>query len=196
MKTYEITKEQILELQKYATVSVSKKIKNWFPDAFKEELEVGKWYRLSANKDVIVFYKEKATDFNLFNAKGYGFYMNNWEDIRRYWTLTSDPQDWALATPQEVETALINEAKKRGFVEGVECNHILYDLYFGSKINIENEDFVFDVKDNSLDYSNQNQSYRIFKDGVWAKIIEQKEYTMQEIANALNIDVNNLKIKK
>ena len=74
------------------------------------ELEIGKWYKRSLG--TLICYNGN-TDL----MSGYGFNMNG------DWTNGNFPFgdewcEWTEATDKEVETALIKEAKKRGFKEG------------------------------------------------------------------------------
>ena len=110
---YEITKEQVLENYKYALNNQdylsARNLKEWFPNAFKKELEVGRWYK-SIKRNFLVNYQGD-------NMENYGFWENqgfkNNIAFGGYWK-----DECIEATPQEVETALIAEAKKRGFKEG------------------------------------------------------------------------------
>jgi hypothetical protein len=170
MKKFEITEERIKTLADNNSWSESK-LKEWYPNAF--ALEVGKWYYYG--NCLLVWNGGKRT---------YGFNCGNWSIDYMFSTDDID----GVPNPQEVETALINESKKRGFVEGV-----TYKSPNGAYTRVcKFPLYLNDVMD-CLCCPNGEM---IFYNGTWATIIKQKEYTMQEIANALKVDVNDLKIKK
>jgi len=188
MKKFKITEERIKLLADNNSWSESK-LKEWYPDAFKEVLEYGRYIKDDNNPLWITFFKNENERYGL-NGNG------NWYEDRGYLNPNDDKNN-RYATPQEVQTALINEAKKRGFVEGVKINDI-----YGRKNYIK-------VSSNQFDYEKiltgehvgkmalrDGYGNILFMDGQWATIIEQKEYTMQEIADALKVNVNDLKIKK
>lgn len=119
-------------------------------------LEVGKWYK---NSYPHLFFCQYI-DGDM--ARGYGFKMGEWEQ-NKSWCIHNGSQK--PATDKEVETALIAEAKKRGFKEGVK---------FRSAFS--GDDFIFDelipcYKDNQLWMSSTGQ---VFKKGKWAEIIKPK----------------------
>lgn len=131
----------------------------------KKELEVGKWYK---------------TKKSLFNHQdgydSYGFFNKQWKsgDWRTYL------DDFAFVTPieaniQEVEQALIEEAKRR-YKVGDKLS--LFDgYYYGDGNNIYGGNFdcnSFDLEDAYLCVKTTNGWYhRIFQDGKWATVIEQ-----------------------
>ena len=99
--TYQITKETILKYN----------MKDEFPDVFEVKLEVGKWYKCNytdkENKSLIF-----VSDISGKNIDGFGFDFNGkWFDKRRNCGTISE--FYRLATTEEVEEALKNEAVKR-----------------------------------------------------------------------------------
>jgi hypothetical protein len=151
--TFEITREQILELEADGLSYV----RQWFPQAF--ELEVGKWYKRDGE-----FLFNFQGKYSVSNDSGsYGFSSNNnwWENIgvdkRRY---------YPPATEEEVKTALIAEAKKRGF-EGT----TRIDWKFGTaNYSITRPDLsYFEFKNNCLTFA----CGVVFQDGKWCEIITQ-----------------------
>lgn len=178
MKTFEITKEQIIKLHKNEG---SKYVKEWFPDAFKPELEVEKWYKDIRHNSKALFYLEKIINHETNGMKSYGFTING------DWTESCNRSNDVFqkfteeATPQEVETALINEAKKRGFN--------VYGAYIESTQgicgNITGGRYVY--SSNKLYYS----GFVIFDNGQWAEIIETitKEEAKQERSYSELVDL-------
>lgn len=102
---YEITKEQILETIRTGTDVTKRYFKEIIPEAFKTELEVGKWY----------VYGRSLLNYQGLNNKdliqAYGFL----ED--KSWMETSncgnDFKEWKESTPEEVKVALKAETIKR-----------------------------------------------------------------------------------
>jgi len=154
-------------------------------DNFKEVLEVGKWYK---NKGCIACFEGNGAD-------GYGFNRKNeWRGKGSQWFKGSDGsyifegyllfKDWTLATDKEVEEALIKEAKKRGFKEGVCINNVMNGMLGNIKEGVEfsynnvtNRLYLIDcVYDNKANYGSSavNNKYTIFNNGKWAEIIEDK----------------------
>ena len=120
----------------------------------KEEFEVGKWYK-SKKHPIIACYVDEHNN--------YGVSFDVWKDAM---TLKHF-EAWTLATDKVVETALIKEAKKRGFKEGVK----FFSAMDGDINTVTNEFYSFDVwvKYTTL----QLDTGWIFKGGKWATIIEE-----------------------
>lgn len=172
MKKYEITKETILKYQ----------MKDEFPEVFKKELVVGKWYfvertRFCDPKKALILYDEKDSLCCFDHSGKYTDYYGNPKN---------DGYIITEAAMQEVETAFINEAKKRGFEKGILVNRtqsMLNDFDSRSSYNdvvIENNEFYFDKEYNSLTIDGRV----IFINGKWATIIET--ITIQEAEKLLN----------
>jgi len=185
MKTFEITEEQINELVEDTNLNGENKLKNWFPDAFlTPRLELSKWYK-SINGKLVFITDVKTNISNSYNYYGIDF-NGNW--IEKNWT--NMPESFLLATPQEIESDLINEAKKK---YEVGC---FIKTVNGLTTEVLGYRMTFNIETNVLILNDGYKVYELFNNGKWAEIIQKKEYSMQEIANALNIDVNQLKIKK
>lgn len=179
MENYTITKEQILQLNSYNNYDCGVALKEWFPTAFKQELEVGKWYKYKKEKRFICYITENGR---------YGF------DADGDWfkEIKSDnkfDEGYYLATPQEVGTALINEAKRRGFKDGCIINN--------SPLGFPDMPQKIDGDRLQWDGTYLNFGYRnhaIFKDGKWAEIIEQPtEMTVAEIEAKLGYSIKIVK---
>ena len=183
MENYTITKEQILKLANKAeqgcTSVIESDLKNWFPEAFKKELEIGKWYKGIGRNFLVNYQGDDDTN--------YGFWGNlpfkNDIHFGQYWV-----DECREATPEEVEVALINEAKKRGYKKGVKC-------YFGTEKHqrtISTDDIIFDT--NYLINGGLCMGINvIFTQGNWAQIIPQ-ETTVVPMAKALKIIAKKMKV--
>ena len=176
MKTFELTQEHIDQLaeKKHA----KELLKEFIPEAFKTKLEVGRWYKLKDNPKILALYdcfKHHRPYAYIFNEKGDYEY-------RVEFSLFELPTYWELATEEEVSEALIKEAKKRGYKEGVRCK-----FGRGEYIRtIETNDFHFSSKSNLLAVKcNDGTSDVIFRSGKWSEIIEQSEPTKEEINRVL-----------
>ena len=185
MENYSITKEQILAIEKVGGADVSLYLKETFPEVFKTELEVGKWYKSSTGIEFLVYYQSNGFD-------NYGF----WED-HPYRDNLLFGDCWynmsRLATDEEVSAVLINEAKKRGFKNGVTI--LRGDWYFGfsaPKVTIEKEQHPtsgFEFRNDTLFLD----GYIIFYSGNWAEILPQ-EKTVVPMAKALEIIAKKMKV--
>jgi len=136
------------------------------------ELEVGKWYKWKNGKALFNFQK---------NGNIYGFLNGKWH-ITDHWTW-DDFENCQEATSQEIEAALICEAKKRGFVKDAYCNN---SNIHGTKLhNNKLGNGYFKFEENCLNWHEiDNTWYCIFKDGQWGQIIET--ITIQEAEKLLN----------
>lgn len=196
MKKFEITKEQLKSIIEAAVCNIKDYVMNndafiddWikdeFTEDFKTELECGKWYKRKEYSDTIFCYNGEKDEFDY--ACGYGFVdsvfiENNPNDG---WGNKSQ-DDFIEATPEEIETALVSEAKKRGYMKGV-CfdNSNLNDEDFGNG-KIISSDLTFDKVDNGTIWCKSETKYnrQLFINGKWATIIET--ITIQEAEKLLN----------
>lgn len=132
----------------------------------KPKFEVGKWYKRPHNKALLFATADKGNGW----YSGYGF------DNSGYWMSSPSPQ-WTLcgeipATDKEVEEALIKEAERRGFKEGVTFKPV-----------VENVDKVGKVTDRIIFFPKRLYGYEqglasgknwIFYQGKWAEIIKDE----------------------
>lgn len=189
-----VSKEFILEAHNSACSTWKRKLEEKFPSVFvKDELEVWKWYKngdAGYSNSIACVFEVSKEDKDAFS--GYGFERNGkWaEDYDFGWA----SYNWIPATPKEVETALIAEAKKRGFEEGVN----IVDLYNGKSKNdyvlISSDDFEYEkVPCGKLQGKmalRDSDGSILFVDGKWATIIEQPtEMTVAEIEAKLGCKI-------
>jgi len=146
MKKYEVKESFILEAHDNACSEWKNRIEKEVPELFR--YEKNKWYK---GCNVIGFYKGDSGNYGINNG--------SWSNTINM----SAIETWELMTIEEVETALIAEAKKRGFKEGVNIqpDFNVWTHYLGGKC--------------------------IFSDGKWAEIIEEapQEITMSELEKEL-----------
>jgi len=139
-------------------------LKEAFSDLFETKLEVGRWYKRPHNK-ALFFVKEIISE-TTEQVSCFGF------DVCGDW-MNGEPKTFPdndrPATDSEVEAALINEAKKRGFKEGV----YFKTAYSGSlrTFEIGESGFKYISHFNNLQQVSDLEQGLIFDNGVWAEII-------------------------
>jgi hypothetical protein len=148
-------------------------------------LEVGRWYK--------VFRDEKETSslvvFNGYNILTYGF-----THINRSWTesygcsssFRNPDYRYSPATDKEVKEALIKEAKKRGFKEGVK-----YTNNGGGTNQLKSSDLIYEYV-SGVGMTLGTEDIWFYSKGKWAEIIKPKtvnlngDYTEVQLKNVLN----------
>ena len=160
---------------------------NEYINSLKPKLEVGKWYKEKGGS--IAFYQGD-------NVETYGMNdVGTWRSNACWfhdWNLEDD--EWTLATDKEVEEALVTEAKRRGYKDGVKVKKVIDG-------NLGENDWVipFNYKITFNEYGLFFSNIGIFNSvkGQWAEIIEEQlEVTLEEIAEKFGIPVEQIKIKK
>lgn len=164
---YKITKEQIESLRCVMNISSCENgisfLKEWFPDAFKTVLEVGRWYWHSGE----LFNYQEGNNVYGFNGDGTWCTVSSWSWPNK---LLYDRE----ATESEVFEALKKEAVKRyGNGELVEC---LKSKEYGWKNKLKT------IQHDTLYYYPQTGDFWasgdnglavcVFMNGKWAEILE------------------------
>ena len=190
MENYKITKEQVLKLANKAeqgcTSVIESDLKNWFPDVFKTEFKVGTVYKIGKN----IFYCTEINECGVLY--GYGLFDAKWGERFNDGSLICACNEVAAknrlveASTQEWEAALINEAKKRGYKEGVTITwknkpKLIYTL--------GDDEFDYLISKNVLVFGN----YGVFERGNWAQILPQGK-TVVSMAKALKIIAKKMKV--
>lgn len=183
--TYTVSKDFILEAHESACSTWKNKIENQFPELFpKVLLELNKWYKRSG--ELLVWNGGKNT---------YGFCQDGGYCHDMLFSIATSA---IPATKEEVETALIAEAKKKytlgckikkldNFYYG-SSNLIIYDL---TKIEYEEDINQLSIKDK------EGYWICVFDNGKWAEIISEPiELSLEQIAEKFGVDVSQIKIKK
>ena len=167
MKEYKITEEQIKDLHSLGFTTVCQNIESWFPECFKKEPELNKWYKHSW----------KGFFFFTHKNKGHGLDANgNWHLIP---SSDVDSGQWDLATESEVFEMLKIEAEKRGFADKNGVNFIGVEKNcYGTINHTLKTEILFDSDKNGGLYASKGW---IFKNGKWATIVETpKEISIAE----------------
>lgn len=178
MKTFELSEEFILSAHKSACSDWKQRIEKEVPELFKSKLEVGKWFR---NKKALRFIEA----FHETKVKGYGFGINgtDWQDsdlkTTGYYGHKND-DNWTPATDEEVQSALIAEAKKR-------YGNL---LKVGAQVKGHWGETVMTMTEKSGFYYLSNDKVlgvngvALLCEGKWATIITPvKKYTLTELEN-------------
>ena len=194
MENYTITKEQVLKLANKAeqgcTNVIKSDLKNWFSDAFKTELEVGRWYKEN-DYPMHIFFITAIKDNRYYY---YGFRVDGKYEIDEWYSFDDigSQNGFELATKEEVSEALIAEAKKRGYKGGIKLSPL---EYCSNAIETEKEDVYSYIPKVSHYVGNRLQlnGTGIYQDGNWAEIIPQ-EKTVVPIAKALKIIAKKMKV--
>ena len=174
MKT--LDKEQLEAIKSFFGISSDLMVEHLKQKGLiKEDFELGKWYKHSSGG---YWFLKEITDEDLII---YGFTcMMKWinESLRDKSAL----RHLAPATDKEVETALIKEAKKRGFKEGM----VNINCLLGGREWDDDCGYGFDFNGDYLELG----AATIFKDGKWATIIEKEP--LNEMNNVLDEAIEKL----
>lgn len=148
------------------------------PKPEKKELEIGKWYKAYlSNKGGYLL-----AVFNGYNNTSYGIHPDEyggWFSSHNWFNdFNISRLEYTEATHEEMEQALINEAKKR-YTEG-DIIELIKTRFKSHYIILNN--LTYSSEDNSLvitfrkrePYAKCSESFKyvLFKDGKWAEIIE------------------------
>lgn len=144
-------------------------------DALKSQnkFEVGKWYKS----------KHSSTTFRIINDKYCQGLRSTgeWYDDAK-WHVGANFNDFTLATPSEIESALIAEAKRRGFKEGVRFKQKFDYDSFGSIVaehtkegNVSGNLYLFPNSKSKYNLCSKDGNVIIFRGdtGQWAEIISE-----------------------
>jgi len=149
----------------------------------KSELEVGKWAKdPTTGESKFLFYIEDIDESGGLNPIfSYGFNLHgNWSGKA---CRSRDILKWREATHEEVSAALIEEAKRRGYKEGV----VVSELGFTKSGAIEANGFNFESDLNMLLLGNSV----IFDNGQWAEIVEQPKEIDWSVPGQLVVNEKN-----
>ena len=133
------------------------------------KFEVGKWYIHKIYRQLI---------FNYQPGESYGMGANGWTTN---YVHANDFNTHQPATESEVKEMLINEAKKRGFKEGVTVvrsaellKHEDCEILSDEPMDIDSNTFEYNLETDSLNIDGRY----IYSHGQWATIIKQEPLTI------------------
>jgi len=185
---FEITKEQIWDIDNFGY----SKVREWFPEVFKKELVVGKWYKWIDGSTTVKI-RITEIDSENFIIKAYGFtndvYVSEGVFYRNPVNFRDAISNFNEMDSQEVESALIGEAKKRYENKVINpLNEHIMTKYNGSGVKLNFEKHSFDNY-NRLWIDCGNWNAIVFEDGIWAEIIHPKKMTQSEIEKELGYKI-------
>ena len=171
MKTFELTQEQINQLAEVPDTQYL--LRKFVPEAFNTEPVKGNWY---ISQYYLIYYlgDRRCHCIKLSDGK--------WlENVHH--SLTGHLTNYRSATKEEIEVALIREAKKR-FGEGWKNAKLEKCLCHGNdeRVNANYFNIFIDFEKNLL----WNKNGCIFNNGKWAEILELSEPTTEEINRVLD----------
>ena len=138
-------------------------------------LKFGEWYKKKSYGDLMFYFNGE------FSKRGYNpNYGLNYNGIfsDEIGVFEHEVNKYYEATHQEVEQALIKEAKRRGFKKGVE----IYRFWtWVNNVLIRNNNFELNAEKTLL-----LDGYEIFYNGRWAEIIDEKAELKEEIKELRN----------
>ncbi len=175
-------KELILNLHSISGSSWKIEIEKEFPKLFTEsKLEVGKWYKENCSDRLVCYTGEHQSDTSIM--VGYGFGCEGWVDRKS--TTYGSRENFTPATDKEVEEALIKEAKKRGFKEGVR-----FDCARTTRTNCLQQTTKWEYNPYNGNTLSCKRTQFIYSEGKWATIIDQpKKLTVEEVEKKLGYKV-------
>lgn len=161
--TTEVPNELLIEAHKEACDKWKKKIEELNPSLFKPKFKVNAWYKLN-DGDVKIFRVSELKNSRVFtDVEGDDFHINSWNAER-----------CTELSPSEIESHLIKEAEKRGFINDAKFKC----LFIGT--GIINGKIKYNPDETDIDEL-WNGSSCLYKDGKWATIIPQEEVlTLEE----------------
>ncbi len=170
MKKVEVSVDFIKEAHQSACANWKQRIEKELPDLF-NKLEVGKWYKVidktnqfTKNEFALIYFDNNENHFGIsFRQKWTIKFVNLLE------VLKIDTDEVVLATEEEVKTALVNEAVKRGFELGKKVKWDFHGSEGYKCSNITKDYFEYFVNENKLELS----CGIIFDNGKWAILITE-----------------------
>lgn len=157
MKNLKITKERVLEAANSCSDAKSV-LKKLFPEVFESDFEVGKWY-YDIYENTVCLLSSVCKD------GGLNFVKNIFGEDGCWYAGKGRYSHFRPATQEEVEEALIKEAKRRGFKEGVKFKTIYGSMRTVDVIKCDYEDFAVYCKGGGV----------IYEDGKWAEVVSGKK---------------------
>lgn len=173
MKTFELTQDQINQLAEVPNTQYL--LRKFVPEAFNTEPVKGNWY---ISQYYLIYY--------LGNSRCHCIKLSDGKWLENiYHSLTGHLKNYRSATEEEIEVALIREAKKR-FGRGWSNAKIEKCLYYGNDecVNANKFNISINFEENLL----WNNNGCIFNSGEWAKPLtetKEAEPTSEEINRVL-----------
>jgi len=159
MKKVEVSVDFIKEAHQSACANWKQRIEKELPDLF-NKLEYNRWITDDNYPKWLVYFKKDC----YYGFDGSGF----WNESNIYTNPNSNKNN-RYATEEEIKTALVNEAVKRGFELGKKVKWNFHGSEGYKCSNITKEHFEYFVNKNKLELS----CGIIFDNGKWATLITE-----------------------
>jgi len=146
------------------------------------KLELEKWYKLKNYPNVLVYYQ---FDNEKGSSTGYGINNDGEFEHDDDWSFKSRPEEWTLATPQEVQQRLTDYAVNVvGMKEGVYVDRSNLDIPkdYEKVIQLSGSNCYYHQNLNKMTMGLCD----VFKDGIWASIIQPTKITASELLREQN----------
>ena len=134
-----------------------------------KKLKVGKWYKNTKVEGTLI----NCQFFGILDKYGYGIHLETWSDK---WGLLNF-EDYDEAKSSEIQKALIDEAKRRGYTNEntISLPGTTGQTLSKEKINDDFDTFYFSLTGNKLFSQPAGYGGKIlFEKGKWAEKIELK----------------------
>lgn len=172
MKKYEVSEQFIKEAHRAACSDWKKRLEREFPEVFKTQFIDGKWYINTGcagkvGHTLFMYSSERDHDSQIgIDADG------NWAENLGCRTMGIYP-----ASDERVKEALLNEAKKRGFVKG--AKFFPPDKKGGNYFTAKTDARFFMLESHepqhkfNMAMANDGLGCVIFHKGIWATLMEE-----------------------
>lgn len=184
-ETVKIRKSFVLQAYEEACEQWKRRIRREVPELFKmPKLEVGRWYKGDRHFNTLLFITKIENEVSFNRIYFYGFIKGRYTQDE-YIANSEHEESLVEATAEEVQEALIVEAKCRGFKVGTKFESIVGNEN-GNKIS--REGFDFDAVSNRL-YANGGVHGVVFNKGTWAEPIKPVKMTKKQIEDKLGYSI-------
>lgn len=167
----ELIKEFILEIYDISDENWKKRIEEKYPELFKVEFEIGKWYKGTCDGTNIFVRVEIVLSKGVW---GNGFSTLGEYTEKVTWG-AHEGVEWQLATQTEIELLLWKEANRRGIFEDTKLEYGKNMKGYKSIQGVFHKHYYYDSDEL---FNNQGL---IYEKGQWATPLDPNKEIMEEI---------------
>lgn len=158
----------------------------------KVESKVGKWIKIKTNYGNT--YLIKITELESDVIRGVGFKNGKWIELEKGLFRDYKPYTYKKPTVEEIEKALITEAKRRGFNDSIKIKQNHSKFNNTHHFTLSSNHFWYDeIEDKLMTHANGGAKVWVYLDGEWAEIIEEEPIKINghevKIKNAVTAQV-------
>lgn len=187
-KTYKVTEEFLQEAYKAACAEWKQKIETEFPEARLGEFKPNRWYKSKDNLQLIFI--EEITSSKI---KGYGFDTTEFSEDFGEWEWNISKEWFHFERDKNKSKKLFREATKEEVEKGIKEEALRRYGKNWEKIKVEpikekcpsNNTGVYSTRFFFECNELWNKNGILFKDGVWAEVIEDKCSEKEELLQQL-----------